>query len=81
MSAAELRRFSDRFGLAGLLDTEGKAYEDAGLKYLKLSDSDLVARIERDPALLKLPLVRGGSRISVGHDEQAWKAMLSGTSD
>jgi arsenate reductase (glutaredoxin) len=76
MAAGELKRFVERFGLAGLLDTEGKAYVDAGLKYLKLSESDLVGRIEREPGLLRLPLVRGAGRLSVGHDEDAWKGML-----
>jgi len=78
MSAGEIRRFIERFTLNGLLDTEGKAYVDAGLKYLKMTDADLLARIERDPKLLKLPLVRGGKMISAGHDEASWKAMLAG---
>jgi arsenate reductase (glutaredoxin) len=72
----EIKRFVERFGLAGLLDTEGKAYVDAGLKYLKVSDPDMLARIEKEPRLLRLPLVRGGNRLSVGQDEGAWKAML-----
>ncbi len=76
MAGAEIRRFLDRFGLANLLDTEGKAYVDAGLKYLKVSDAELLAKIEREPKLLKLPLVRSGTRLSAGHDEAAWKAML-----
>ena len=80
MAPAEIGRFIQRFGLTGLLDTEGKAYIDAGLKYLKLSDSELLARIERDPKLLRLPLVRGGNRVSIGHDEDAWKAMLTAAS-
>ena len=78
MSAGEIRRFIERFTLNGLLDTEGKAYVDAWLKYLKMTDADLLARIERDPKLLKLPLVRGGKLISAGHDEASWKAMLAG---
>lgn len=77
MSPAEIRRFVDRFGLAALLDTDGKAYVDAGLKYLKLSDPELLLRIERDPKLLRLPMVRCGKLISVGHDEDTWKAMLA----
>lgn len=77
MSSREIKRFVDRFGLAALLDTEGKAYVDAGLKYLKLSDAELLLRIERDPKLLRLPLVRGGKLISIGHDEDTWKAMLA----
>lgn len=77
IAAGEIRRFIERFGLAGLLDTEGKAYVDAGLKYLRVSDSELLAKIEAQPKLLKLPLVRGGKRISLGKDEDSWKAMLA----
>jgi arsenate reductase (glutaredoxin) len=77
MAAGELKRFVERFGLAGLLDTEDKAYIDAGVKYLKLSDAELLGRIERNPGLLRLPLVRGANRISIGHDEDSWKAMLA----
>jgi arsenate reductase len=75
MAPAEIRRFIERFGLAALLDTAGKAYLDAGLKYLKISDAELLAKIEREPKLLRLPLVRAGNRVSVGHDEESWKAM------
>lgn len=76
MAPAEIRRFVDRFGLAALLDTEGKAWIDAGLKYLKVSDSEMLQRIEREPKLLRLPLIRGGNLLSVAHDEESWKAML-----
>lgn len=72
----EIKRFIDRFGLAGLLDTESKAYVDAGLKYLKVSEPEMLARIEKEPKLLRLPLVRAGNRLSVGQDDGAWKAML-----
>ncbi len=77
MAPAEIKRFVDRFGLAALLDTEGKAWVDAGLKYIKVSDSEMLQRIERDPKLLRLPLIRDGSQLSVGRDEDSWKAMLS----
>lgn len=72
----EIKRFIDRFGLAGLLDTEGKAYVDAGLKYLKASEAEMLTRIEKEPKLLRLPLVRAGNRLSVGQDDAAWSAML-----
>jgi arsenate reductase-like glutaredoxin family protein len=64
--------------LAALLDTAGKAYVDAGLKYIKVTDADMLGRVERDPRLLLLPLVRAGNRLSVGHDEAAWKEMAAG---
>jgi arsenate reductase len=78
MAPGEIKRFIERFGLMGLLDSDGKAYLDAGLKYYRLSDVELLARIERDPNLLRLPLVRGGKLLSVGHHEDAWKAMVAG---
>ena len=77
MAPAEIKRFIDRFGLQSLLDTEGKAYIDGGLKYLKLTDAELLGRIERNPGLLRLPLVRAANRVSIGHDEESWKAMSS----
>ena len=77
MAPGEIKRFIERFGLMGLLDSDGKAYIDAGLKYYKLSDAELLARIERDPNLLRLPLVRAGKLLSAGHQEDAWKAMLA----
>ena len=77
MSPGEINRFIARFGLQSLLDREGKAYADAGLQYLKSTDSALLERIEREPKLLNLPLVRCGSKLSIGKDEGAWKAMLA----
>jgi arsenate reductase-like glutaredoxin family protein len=77
MAPGEIKRFIERFGLMGLLDSDGKAYLDAGLKYYKLSDAELLARIERDPNLLRLPLVRGGKLLSIGHHEDAWKTMVA----
>jgi arsenate reductase (glutaredoxin) len=76
MAPGEVKRFIERFGLARLLDSDGAAYIDAGLKYFKLSDSELLGRIEQDPRLLRLPLIRAANRMSIGHDEDSWKEML-----
>lgn len=78
MAPGEIRRFIDRFGLAGLLDTESAPYVAGGLAYLKLSDVELLTRIDKEPKLLRLPLIRGGVRLSIGHAEAAWKAMVTG---
>lgn len=77
MAPGEINRFIQRFGLTALLDSEGKAFVDAGLKYLKVSDTELLAKIEREPKLLRLPLVRSAGRLSIGQDEESWKAMLA----
>ena len=80
MAPGEIRRFVERFGLAGFLDIEVKAYFDTGLKYLKVSDSEMLGRIERDAKLLRLPLVRAANRLSIGEDEESWRAMIAGAS-
>lgn len=69
----ELRRFSQRHGVRALLDEEGKAYRDAGLVYLRMTDDEILARLLADPRLLRLPLVRNGPEVTVGLDEEAWR--------
>jgi arsenate reductase-like glutaredoxin family protein len=69
----ELRRFSQRHGARALLDEEGRAYRDAGLAYLRLTDDEVLERVLADPRLLRLPLVRHGHEVSIGIDEEAWR--------
>ncbi len=76
MAPGEIRRFVEKFGLAGLLDTDSKSYLDAGLKYLKVSERELMEKIEKDPKLLRLPLVRETKLVSIGQDEGSWQAMV-----
>ena len=77
MAPGEIKRFIDRFTLIGLVDREGSAYADAGLKYLRVSDPELLTKIEREPKLLRLPLVRSANRLSIGQDEESWKAIAA----
>jgi arsenate reductase-like glutaredoxin family protein len=77
LAPGEIKRFLDRFGWEGILDTEGKIYADAGLKYLKVSGAEMLARCEREPRLLLLPLVRAGHLVSAGRNEDAWQAMAT----
>ena len=80
MSPGEIRKFIQRFGLDGLLDAEGAAYVDASLKYLKMSEAELLERVSRTPALLRLPLVRSGNLLAVGQDEAGWKVIAGAVS-
>src|SRR6476660_1034520 len=66
IAPGELRRFVDRLGARALLDTEGRAYPDAGLGYMRLDDTGIVERLLADPRLLRLPLVRFGNEVSAG---------------
>ena len=73
---AELRRFSQRFGARALLDEGSRAYRDGGLGYLVMDDEEIVERLQVEPRLLRLPLVRRASDISIGVDERAWRSWL-----
>ena len=78
IAPGELRRFVERLGAAALLDTEGKAYREGGLGYMRLDDAEIVARLLADPRLLRLPLVRFGNELSAGKAEGTWKAWMAG---
>jgi arsenate reductase-like glutaredoxin family protein len=74
MAQGELRRFTQRFGATALLDESSKAYRDAGMAWLRIGDEELVERLLTEPRLLRLPLARFGSELSVGVDETTWRA-------
>lgn len=78
MAAGELRRFVERLGARALADTEGRAWTDAGLGYIRMDDTELAARLLAAPELLRLPLVRVGHGVAAGRDEAAWKRLLAG---
>jgi arsenate reductase len=68
----ELRRFSQRYGPRALLDEESRAYRDAGLAYLRMTDDEVMERLASDARLLRLPLARNGQEVTVGIDEETW---------
>lgn len=76
IAKGELARFVQKFGLNALLDMDGKAYKDAGLEYMRVSDESLTQKLLDNPDLLRLPLVRGGQKLAVGDDPASWKLML-----
>jgi arsenate reductase len=77
MAAGELRRFVERLGARALADEQGKAWRDAGLGYLSMSDADLADRLLADQRLLNIPLVRVDNTFTAGRDEPAWKSLVS----
>lgn len=77
IAAGELRRFVERLGARALADTESKAWRDAGLGYLSMSDADLADRLLREQRLLNLPLVRVDNGVAAGRNEAAWKQLVA----
>jgi arsenate reductase-like glutaredoxin family protein len=76
IARGELARFVQKLGARALLDERSKAYRDAGLGYMRLTDAEIVERLLATPALLRLPLVRFGNDVAAGRDEAAWKGWL-----
>lgn len=78
IAPAELRRFTARLGARGVADTEGRAWKDAGLGFLRMDDDELASKLLADSRLLRLPLVRVADAVCAGRDEGAWQRMLAG---
>ena len=73
-SVGELRRFVQKFGVASLVDPTSKRFAELGLAHAQLSEQRWVEKLAEEPLLLRVPLVRNGSALTVGPAEQDWKA-------
>ena len=68
MSPGELRNVAARVGgFEALIDREGKRYVDKGLKYAAPTGPRIEQMLIADPLLLRTPIVRAGSRATVGY--------------
>jgi arsenate reductase (glutaredoxin) len=74
IALGELKRFIDKFGFRALVDDKSKAYQGAGLAHMRVPDEQMMQKLIDDPRLMIQPLVRSGNTLSVGWDEQLWKA-------
>jgi arsenate reductase-like glutaredoxin family protein len=73
-SLGELRRFVQKFGLDKLIDRDAKRFAELGLAHARLSDDRWMEKLLDEPLLLKMPLVRNGSALTVGAAEADWKS-------
>lgn len=72
-SPGELRRFAQRFGVAALVDRDGKRFLELGLGAARMSEERWLDRLAEEPLLLRMPLVRQQNRLTVGLAEAAWR--------
>lgn len=73
----ELRRFAQKFGVSALVDREGRAFAEAGLRHAQLSDDRWLEKLSGNPGLLRTPLVRRKHQLTVGLDEAAWARWIA----
>lgn len=75
-SPGELRRFVDRFGVDALIDREGRRYLDLGLRSAVLSPERWMQKLADEPLLLRVPLARSGSKLTIGLAEAEWQRWI-----
>lgn len=76
-SVGELQRFVQKFGAETLIDRSSRRFAELGLQYTVLSPERWLQKLSEEPMILKMPLVRNGRELTVGVDENAWKAWLA----
>lgn len=76
-SPGELRRFAERFGAEGLLDRDSKRFAELGLRQAMYSPDRWMQKLVDEPLLLRVPLVRYGSRLTIGTAEEEWSRWIA----
>ena len=71
----ELDTFVRAVGAKALVDREGKKALERPVAHMS-TDSLIVAELLSDPSALRTPIVRNGSKVTVGADEAVWKTWL-----
>jgi arsenate reductase-like glutaredoxin family protein len=77
-SVGELRRFFDRFGEERLIDRSAKRFAALGLQSAYYGNERWLEIASEEPLILRMPLVRSGNHLSVGHADDAWKEWVAG---
>ena len=72
----ELDVFVNAVGAKALVDREGKKALERPVAHMS-TDSLIVAELLSDPAALISPIVRNGSKVTVGADEAVWKEWVA----
>lgn len=69
LSKGELDKVKSAISLEDLVDTAGKEYARRNLKYLVHDTEETLLAY---PLLLKTPIVRDGSKVTVGYCPEVW---------
>ncbi|HUF50666.1 MAG TPA: ArsC/Spx/MgsR family protein [Longimicrobiales bacterium] len=72
-SPGELRRFVQKFGTRQLVDRAANRFTELGLHHAAYGDERWLLLLAEEPLLLKIPLVRNGSLLTLGDAEPTWR--------
>jgi arsenate reductase len=73
-SPGELKRFAQKFGVEPLLDRQSRRFVELGLGAARLSDERWLEKLAAEPLLLRMPLVRHGTQLTVGEATETWQS-------
>jgi arsenate reductase (glutaredoxin) len=73
LSKGELNSVKACVSLENLVDANGKQYQKRNLKYLV---HQIEEELLKDPLLFKTPIVRNGSKATVGYQPEVWSQWL-----
>jgi len=74
LSKGELNSVKAAVGTDNLVDQAGKEYARLNLKYLT---HDIEDELLQHPLLFKTPIVRNGSRATIGYEPDVWQKWLA----
>ena len=77
-SPGELRRFVQKFGVDELIDRDAKRFRNLGLHQAHYGGERWLEILGDEPGILVTPLVRRGSQLGIGWDEQLWRDRIDG---
>ena len=73
-SPGELRRFVQKFGIERLIDRDSRRFAELGLGTAQLSEERWLDKLVADPLLLRMPLVRNGTQLTLGDAGETWRS-------
>jgi arsenate reductase-like glutaredoxin family protein len=76
-SRGELGRFAQKFGVQALIDRDSRRFTELGLAHASLSDERWLERLVEEPLLLRIPLTRFVSRLTIGLAEETWREWIT----
>ena len=65
-----------RFGIEAIVDRGSRRFADLGLGAARLSDERWLDQLAAEPMLLRMPLVRHGSQLSIGEATDTWQGWI-----
>ena len=72
-SPGELKRFIQKFGVQALIDRHSRRFAELGLGAAQLNEDRWLDKLAEEPLLLRMPLVRHGTQLTVGDGSDLWR--------